>query len=180
VTAQAHTKAVINDGQERRSAGVAAQGKNVRRGDMITEQQMKERFIGSLHTLYEFCWSDIADKCVQPTPEQIENLEHLCRDLLDPIECYWGRVERIHALRDQNVYRLLLERHEKFPRLFSKPSQNSHHFAGNAVDFKHLKLEKIFEWIRDEGLPTRELRLYKSHIHIAQLPFHMKRIKDCR
>ena len=140
----------------------------------------KNKHVGSLHTLYEFSWSNVADKCVEATPEHIENLEHFCRDILDPIEVWWGKVTITQGIRDDEVYRVLVALHQKMPNLFAKPSATSHHFNGNAVDFKHRKLDEIFDWVIKEGLPVRELRLYKSHLHVAQFPFSLKRIKDCR
>ena len=136
--------------------------------------------IGFHHTLYEFCWSNVAKKCVEATDKQVENLIHLERDLIRPIEEHFGLVIITQGIRDDEIYRLLFAKHQKQPNIWAKPSATSHHFTGNAVDFKHTDLEEIFEWVIEQGLPTRELRLYNSHLHIAQMPSDMKRIKDCR
>ena len=132
------------------------------------------------HNLYEFCWSESCQKCVEATSEQIENLEHLCRDILEPIESHFGVVTITQGIRDLEVYNKLAELHEKHPDIYSLPSRTSHHFTGNAVDFKHSEMPKIFEWCVQQGLPTRELRLYRYHIHAASFPVEMKKIKDCR
>ena len=134
-------------------------------------------YIGG-HTFLEFCYSSILDKVIEATPLQSNNLHCFYRDILAPIEAFYGKVRITQGLRDMEIYRVLLKRWKEDqakPAIerkgYSKPALNSDHFTGDAVDIavdSFDDLDKIYLDIIHERLPYRALILHRDHLHISQ------------